>query len=180
MLALYVSNVSHFLGVNVAIAPQWQHQKNVFVVLKFIVNIPVYSYAHFTEKCTYWIKCWNMITYSFIGSLSSKGPTFSKNSYMLTYPMCIFFHVMLALYVSNVSYFLGVNVAIAPQWQHQKNVFVVLKCPQFTPRCYQRTCSVLQGKKRNRYGANVNERTSHLRIDWLIKNRHIDGPQSQH
>jgi len=51
---------------------------------------------------------------------------------------------MLALYVSNVSYFLGVNVAIAPQWQHQKNVFVVLKCPQFTPRCYQRTCSVLQ------------------------------------
>ena len=37
---------------------------------------------------------------------------------------------MLALYVSNVSYFLGVNVAIVPQWQHQKNVFVVLKCPQ--------------------------------------------------
>jgi hypothetical protein len=31
------------------------------------------------------------------------------------------------------------------------------------------------GKKRNRYGANVNERTSHLRIDWLIKNRHIGG-----
>jgi hypothetical protein len=31
------------------------------------------------------------------------------------------------------------------------------------------------GKKRNRYGANVNERTSHLRIDWLIKNRHIVG-----
>ena len=29
--------------------------------------------------------------------------------------MCIFFHVMLALYVSNESYFLGVNVAIAPQ-----------------------------------------------------------------
>jgi hypothetical protein len=27
----------------------------------------------------------------------------------------LFFHVMLALYVSNVSYFLGVNVAIAPQ-----------------------------------------------------------------
>jgi hypothetical protein len=78
-----------------------------------------------------------MITYSFIGSLSSKGPTFSKNSYMLTWRtcrlrqlVCIFFHAMLALYVSNVSYFLGVNVAIAPQWQHQKNVFVVLKCPQ--------------------------------------------------
>ena len=49
-----------------------------------------------------------------------------------------------ACYVSNVSYFLGVNVAIVPQWQHQKNVFVVLKCPQSTPRCYQRTCSVLQ------------------------------------
>jgi hypothetical protein len=31
------------------------------------------------------------------------------------------------------------------------------------------------GKKRNRYGANVNERTSHLQIDWLIKNRHIGG-----
>jgi hypothetical protein len=31
------------------------------------------------------------------------------------------------------------------------------------------------GKKRNRYGANVNERTSHLRIDWVIKNRHIGG-----
>jgi hypothetical protein len=31
------------------------------------------------------------------------------------------------------------------------------------------------GKKGNRYGANVHERTSHLRIDWLIKNRHIDG-----
>ena len=29
--------------------------------------------------------------------------------------MCIFVHVMLALYVSNVSYFLGVNVAIVPQ-----------------------------------------------------------------
>ena len=59
--------------------------------------------------------------------------------------MCIFFHVMLALYVSNVvSYFLGVNVAIVPRWQHQKNVFVVLKCPQSTPRCYQWTCSVLQ------------------------------------
>jgi hypothetical protein len=29
--------------------------------------------------------------------------------------MCIFCHVMLALYVSNVSYFLGVNVAIVPQ-----------------------------------------------------------------
>jgi hypothetical protein len=49
-----------------------------------------------------------------------------------------------ACYVSNVSYFLGVNVAIVPQWQHQKNVFVVLKCQQSTPRCYQRTCSVLQ------------------------------------
>ena len=48
----------------------------------------VYSYAHFTEKCTYWIKCWNMITYSFIGSLSSKGPTFSKNLYMLTWRTC--------------------------------------------------------------------------------------------
>ena len=47
-----------------------------------------FSYAHFTEKCTYWIKCWNMITYSFIGSLSSKGPTFSKNSYMLTWRTC--------------------------------------------------------------------------------------------
>jgi hypothetical protein len=46
------------------------------------------TYAHFTEKCTYWIKCWNMITYSFIGSLSSKGPTFSKNSYMLTWRTC--------------------------------------------------------------------------------------------
>jgi hypothetical protein len=32
------------------------------------------------------------------------------------YPMCIFVHVMLALYVSNVvSYFLGMNVAIVPQ-----------------------------------------------------------------
>ena len=33
----------------------------------------------------------------------------------------------------------------------------------------------IQLKKRNRYGANVNERTSYLRIDWLIKNRHIGG-----
>jgi hypothetical protein len=64
--------------------------------------------------------------------------------YFINVPHGIFCHVMLALYVSNVSYFLGVNVAIVPQWQHQKNVFVVLKCPQFTPRCYQRTCSVLQ------------------------------------
>jgi hypothetical protein len=29
------------------------------------------------------------------------------------------------------------------------------------------------GKKKNRYGANVNERTSHIQCDWLIKNRHL-------
>ena len=26
------------------------------------------------------------------------------------------------------------------------------------------------GGKKNRYGANVNERTSHIQCDWLIKN----------
>jgi hypothetical protein len=45
-------------------------------------------YRQWPEKCTYWIKCWNMITHSFNGSLSSKGPTFSKNSYMLTWRTC--------------------------------------------------------------------------------------------
>jgi hypothetical protein len=49
----------------------------------------------------------------------------------------------------------------------------------FTPSVSGTTLSVPSvyfiPKKRNRYGANVNERTSHLRIDWLIKNRHIGG-----
>jgi hypothetical protein len=83
-----------------------------------------------------------MITYSFIGMYLLYKCT-----------PCVYFFI----YVSNVSYFLGVNVAIVPQWQHQKNVCVVLKCPQSTPRCYQ----------------NVNERTSHIRCDCLIKNRHL-------
>jgi hypothetical protein len=28
-------------------------------------------------------------------------------------------------------------------------------------------------EEKDRYGANVNERTSHIRCDWLIKNRHL-------
>jgi hypothetical protein len=38
--------------------------------------------------------------------------------YFINVPHGIFCHVMLALYVSNVSYFLGVNVAIVPQCPH--------------------------------------------------------------
>jgi hypothetical protein len=47
--------------------------------------------------------------------LGRKGTDMEQMSMREHHPMCIFFHVMLALYVSNVSYFLGVNVAIAPQ-----------------------------------------------------------------
>jgi hypothetical protein len=46
-----------------------------------IIFINIQNLQHKTLSC-------NMITYSFIGSLSSKGPTFSKNSYMLTWRTC--------------------------------------------------------------------------------------------
>ena len=109
----------------------------------------MFSHWHLLHICSFSSQLYIKPFISF--TLSVSGTTLSVPSvyfisiyiYFINVPHVYIFSCY-ACYVSNVSYFLGVNVAIVPQWQHQKKVFVVLKCPQSTPRCYQRTCSVLQ------------------------------------
>ena len=90
-------------------------------------------------------RIWDVLSLTFAPYLSFSSQLYSKTLHKL-YTICFWNHsvspisllyihmyllykctpcVYFFIYVSNVSYFLGVNVTIVPQWQHQKNVFVV-------------------------------------------------------
>ena len=160
-----------------------------------------------------------MITYSFIGSLSSKGPTFSKNSYMLTWRTCRLRQLEIkrslsVIYCMSSDSIWEWTAGTSTQQIHSAGVVIEEQLPHshlknkihylhigknihmgyiYKVNTYgykvdwwdwqsgsrNRWCKAYEGfyytvgKKKNRYGANVNERTSHIRCDWLIKNRHL-------